>query len=234
MSNPTTFLELCQRTATECGVSLTGPSAVAGQTGRLGQIVKWVQTAWTDIQTKHNDWKFMVGNFTVNTIEGDGQYAFGDCTDTATSAAIAAFRDWRRNTLKIYLTSAGSGTETSLRFIDYDDWYRRYNTGNQSNSYPGEFTVDNARNLQLAPKPNGIYTVSGEYQKAATDLTADSDMPSLPAEYTMAIVYRAMMKYGRYNGASEVYTDGENNYLRLLREMTRTQRPAIMVGGPLA
>ena len=50
----------------------------------------------------------------------------------------------------------------------------------------------------------------------------------------MAIVYRAMMKYGRYNAAAEVYNDGQQNYNRMIREAARTQRPVRMVPGPLA
>lgn len=236
VQNPATFLELCQRSASECGVSLTGPSATTSQTGRLGQIINWVNSAWMDVQTKHDNWRFMRSSFTVNTTSGDGKYIITDCTDTVSSAAltVAGFRTWERDTFKIYLVSAGSDTETDLTFIDYQDWYYRYNTGAQSNSYPGYFSIDHDNGILLAPKPNGIYTLRGEYMKAATLLSGDNDEPEMPAEYRMAIVYRAMMKYGRYAGAAEVFTDGQAEYTRLMREMTRTQRPANLVGGPLA
>ena len=235
VANPSTFLELCQRASKECGVSLTGPSATSGQTGRLGQIVDWVQSAWTDIQTKRNDWLFMRSSFTVSTTSGDGQYAFGDCTDTGTSSTITAFRDWCRDTpMKIYLTSAGQPTETDLVFIDYRDWFARYNLGNQTNGYPRHWSRHPNGNLLLGQKPDGIYTVGGDYMKAATELSGDSDTPEIPAEYRMAIVYRAMMFYGRYNAAPEVFNDGQTGFNRLLREMVRTQAPAILEGGPLA
>jgi hypothetical protein len=229
-----TYLELCQRAASECGVSLTGPSDTTTQTGRLGQIVMWVGAAWLDIQTKYDDWRWMVGSFTLATTASDGKYAYTDCTDTTTSLAIASFRCWRQDTFKIYLTSAGQATETDLPFIDYADWYARYNTGNQTDSYPSYFSVDHDRAILLAPKPNAAYTLSGEYHKAASELDGDSDTPEMPAEYHMAIVYRAMMKYGRYNAAPEVFTDGQAEYTRLMREMSRTQRPRDLVGGALA
>lgn len=233
---PATFLELCQRTASECGASLTGPSAVTSQTGRLGQVVNWVNSAWIDIQTKYDNWRFMRASFTVNTTSGDGKYVITDCTDVATSTAltVAGFRDWCRDGFKIYLVSAGVGTETDLVFIDYDDWYQIWNFGSPANSYPRDWTMDHDRAILLGPKPGGIYTVRGEYIKAATELSGDSDEPELPKEYRMAIVYRAMMMYGRYHGASEVYTDGENNYRRLLTEMIRTQRRRNVSAGPLS
>ena len=227
------FLQLCQRTASECSSSLTGPSAVASQTGRLGQIVKWVNSAWMDIQTRRDNWRFMAAPFTVNTTSGDGKYLTTDCTDTVASAAISAFRAWRLTTLKIYLTSAGSDTETELYYLPYLDWYHRFNVGAQSNGQPLYFTVDNDQSLLLAPKPGDIYTVSGEYQKSATEMALDADEPSMPSEYHMAIVYRAMMKYGRYTGAAEVYSDGQSEYMRMMMEMQRTQLPPNEVGRPL-
>jgi hypothetical protein len=223
------FLQLCARTASECGVSTTEPSATTSQTGRLGQIVNWTNAAWMDLQQKRNDWRFMVGSFSVNTVADDGAYSLTDLGLTA-----AGFRAFRRETLKAYLTSAGSDTETDLVFMEYDDWYRQFNTGAQSSSYPRWFTVDHDNDLLLAPKPDAIYTVRGEYMKAATELSDDSDTPELGAEWHMAIVYRAMMKYGRYAGAPEVYADGEREYKRMLREMLRTLRLPDLKAGALA
>ena len=80
----------------------------------------------------------------------------------------------------------------------------------------------------LGPVPNAVYTVNGEYQRAVTTLTANADTPIYPSEYHMLPVYRAMMSYGRYTGASEVYEDGKNNYARMLSEMERTQLPEIL------
>lgn len=220
----------------ECGVSLTGPDSTTGQTGRLGQIVHWVNAAWLDIQTRHNDWRFMRSSFSVSTTASDGKYVITDCTDTVSSATMTTdgFRDWCRESFKLYLTSAGSGTETDLLFIDYQDWYERYNIGQQTDSYPNQFTIDHDMGILLAPKPDGIYTLRGEYMKAATELSGNSDTPEIPAEYRMAIVYRAMMKYGRYSGAVEVFNDGQAEYMRMMREVGRTQRPANVVPGALA
>jgi hypothetical protein len=232
--NPSTFLELCQRAAMDCGVSLTGPADTTSQTGRLGQVVKWTNAAWIDIQTRANDWKFLRSSFTVATTSGDGKYAYTDCTDVAAAVAISAFRCWCLESFKVYLTSAGSDSETEIDFIEYDDWYRRYNTGAQSNSHPIHFSVDHDMGILLGPKPDGIYTLRGEYMKSATPMSGDDDTPDLPEEYRMAIVYRAMMKYGRYNSAPEVFNDGQAEYLRIMAEMRRTQRPRDKVGRPLA
>lgn len=238
---PSTFLEICQRAASETSISLTGPSDTANQSGRLKQLVGWVQAAWLDIQTLHDDWHFMRSSFRVDTTSGDGEYAYGDCTDTVASATVTAFRRWAGDKgecnevpLKIYLVSAGVATETDLVFLDFRDFSQMYLVGSPSNSHPRHWSRAPNGNLLLGPKPDGIYRVSGDYFKSATALSGDDDTPEIPAEYRMAIVYRAMMSYGRYDGAPEVFADGQSHYNRLIREMRRTQRPRDLVGGALA
>lgn len=229
-----TFLELVQRLSSEVGNAGSGPSAVTGQTGMNLRLVNWVASSWLDIQRLHDSWKFMRSTFTVNTVADDGAYVFGDCTDTATSSAIVDFRNWHRDTFKIYLQSAGVGGETWLEYVDYAYWYAEYNTGSQASSSPWCFTIDNANGFRLGPKPSDVYVVSGEFQHSATTMTADSDEPSCPSEYHDAIVYRAMKKYARYAGAPEIYEDVSSEYRRIIAEMRRTQLPEVLLAGPLA
>ena len=47
----------------------------------------------------------------------------------------------------------------------------------------------------------------------------------------MAIVYRAMMMYGRFTAAGEVFNDGEQNYRRILTALVRNQTPMVRMGG---
>ena len=228
-----TFLQLSSRLRQEVGGSGTGPTAVTGQTGEYRRIVDWIASADEDIQRMHNEWRFMRSGFTVNTVTSDGSYLFGDCTDTTSSTPITNFRDWCKDSLKIYLTSSGVGTETPLYFIEYQDWYDIYNTGTQTDGQPICFTIGNDLSIKLGPKPNDVYTLTGEYQKSAVQMTANSDIPAYPSEYHMIAVYRAMMKYGRYTGATEVYQDGKNEYKAMLKEMRRTQLPRTKLGQPL-
>ena len=173
----------------------------------------------------------MRGSFTVNTVAADGIYAYGDCTDTTTSTAISAFRDWRKDTFKIYLTSGGVGGEQIVTYLDYQTWYEVYNTGTQVDSFPQFFAIDHSKRILLAPKPNAIYTLTGEYQKKATELSGDSDTPELPEEYHEAIWYRGLMKYARYYSAPEIFDDAKNNYNSIIGEMEVTQLPELSMDG---
>lgn len=222
-----TFLQLAQRLRQECAGSGTGPAAVTGQTGELKRIVDWIATADEDIQRRHNAWKFMVGSFTLNTVADDNSYAAADCVVPVTN-----LRDWKKDSFKIYLLSAGVASETALDYIDYQSWYELYNTGPQTSQQPRHFSIGNDLSLKLGPAPNAVYRISGEYAKSVTTLSANADVPVYPGEYHLLAVYRAMMKYGRYTGATEVYQDGQNEYRRMLGQMEISQLPELLMAGP--
>lgn len=224
-----TFLQLAAALRQEVAGSGTGPSAVTGQTGELKRIVDWIAAADEEVQQSQDEWKFMVGDFAIDTVADDGSYLPADCI-----TPITAFRNWKTETLKVYLLSAGTGNETALTYIDYQLWYERFNTGAQTSSRPRWFTVGNDMSIKLAPKPDDVYRVAGEYQKSVVTLAADEDVPVYPSEYHMLPVYGGMMKYGRYTGASEVYADGERLYKQLMKRMERTQLPEIRRARALA
>jgi hypothetical protein len=222
-----TFLELVQDLHEEVRATGSGPSAVTNQTGEYKRLVSAIRRADRDIQRKHNEWKFMRASFTVNTVANTAAYSATDCS-------ITKFRNWVINSFKMYLQSGGIAGEAPLHYVDYDTWYRRYGTGAQTASYPNEFTILHNDSFSLGPKPNAVYVVSGEYQKAVTLLAVDADEPAYPEEYHAAAVYLAMQNWGRSTGAPELYQDGERKYNQIMSQMERTQLPEIMLGAPLA
>lgn len=224
-----TFLQLAQRLRQEVGGAGTGPSAVTNQVGEYKRIVDWIATSDEEIQQEHDEWKFMVGDFAINTVADDGSYSDSDCV-----TPITDLRNWKTETFKIYLSATGVSDETPLFYMDYQTWYEIYNTGSQTSSRPMYFTIGNDMSIKLGPAPNAVFRVSGEYQKSVTTLAASADEPTYPDEYHMLPVYLGMMKYGRYTGASEVYSDGERLYRKLLRRMERTQLPMVRMARPLA
>ena len=112
-----TFLQLFVKTVRECGLTEV-PTEVEDQTGELLRIVNYLIDGHSDIQLSKDDWRWMRQKFTLATTSGDDDYAFGDCTDVATSAAITRFKSWRLNDRQnppfIYLTSAGVAGQTIL------------------------------------------------------------------------------------------------------------------------
>jgi hypothetical protein len=224
-----TFLQIAQRIRQEVGGAGTGPATVVGQSGESRRIIDWAATADEDIQRKTDLWKFMVGTFSLNTVAGDGSYSTSDCI-----VPITNLREWKIKTFKSYLLASGTANESELVYINYQDWYDTYNVGTQTNGRPQYFSIGNDMSIKLGPIPDDVYRISGEYQKSVTTLTANSDVPVYPAEFHMLPVYRAMMKYARYTGATEIFQDAEIEYNKMMRQMERSQLPKTTLARPLA
>lgn len=224
-----TFLELVQRLRREVGASGVGPASVLGQTGEYQRLIDYVADADEEIQQEHDNWKFMVGTFGLLTIAGVTEYPPELC-----DPPINDLRAWKERGMKYCLQSAGPASTGRMAHMDYDTWEATYGLPSAAGGPPQYFTSGDAGELLLGPAPDDVYIVTGKYQRAATRMLADTDTPKFPAEFHMLVVYLAMMKYGRYTGATEVYQDGERLYNKMLTRMRRTQLPEMTLAAPLA
>lgn len=224
MSN---FLQLVKRLRQECGVSGTD-NTVVNASGEWLRLCDWTAQAWTELQEENPDWDWMRKSVTFNTTANQGEY-------TAAQAGVADMGMWRKNSFHIYLTSAGVGSEWNLPYRDYNGFHDYYLIGSRKITYarPSEITIAPSKNLILGLAPDAIYTVSGEYFKTAVILAADADIPDLPTRFHLAIVYKAMMSYGAFEAASEVYQRGEQQYKAMLNKIRYDQAPEIKRGGSL-
>lgn len=234
------FLTLCADTQRECDVVGSEISAVTNQTGELSRIVNWVKNAWTEIQNRHANWRWMRSTFSINTVAGDDTYAATECTDTRLSAAISRFARWIKfddngsSNMKIYLSSAGVGAERWLSFMEWSDFRSIYRVGTQNNGAPAHYTIDPQNNLVLGPKPDDVYVVTGEYQMSAQILAASADVPEMPTQFHQLIVCMAMKKYAGFESAPDVYSRAVTEGNRLMRQLELDQLPSMPMAPPLA
>lgn len=229
------FLGLCQRTRQECGISGSGPTTVVGQSGNLQRLIDWVNTAWMDIQTTHQDWNWLRTTMTFTTVSGQATYALGTGAGTC-GVSVATFGMWNRDTFRNYPTAVGNRGEVFMDFIHFQTWRDTYQYGalRYTTTRPVQMSISPEKSICLGPTPNGDYTISGDYYLAPSLMSADADVPALPAQYHMAIVYRAMMSYGAYESAPEVYQRGELEFGKLMRRMTADRLPETTWAGALA
>lgn len=234
------YLALCRQAVQDCDVSGSGttPTTVVSQTGQLKLIVDWVKNAYIEIQNKHTDWRWMRRQFTFNTVNNDGIYEYGDCTDVDASAVITRFDRWWADDYEfpftIYAQAAGVAAERDLQYLPWSYFKRMYRRGTQVSGPPAHVSVDDANRLVLGPKPDGIYVVSGEFQRSAQILAADADIPEMPTQFHMLIVYRAMMKYAGFESAPEVYDTGNAQATMMIRQLEANQKPMPRMAPPLA
>ena len=223
------YLALVQRLRTECGVSGTNTSVV-GATGEWGRLCSWIATAWEDLQVEYPEWEWMRKPVSFNTVAQQGEYS------PSVDLLLTDFGSWRENSFRCYLTAAGFGSEQLLGFKEYNEFRDYYLLASRRNTYarPTEITVAPNKNLILGLIPDAVYTVSGEYFKTPIVLSADADIPDLPTRFHMAIVYKAMISYGMFEGANEVVQRGEAQYRQMLNKIRYDQMPTITRGSALS
>lgn len=237
-----TNLELCNALASEAGVTGAAASiaAVTNQTGQALRIVNWIKRAHTEIQSRYPHWRWMRSKWSVNTVVGTDTYAYGSCTDTRLSATLSRFKHWipvddsGAGNVKRYLTSGGVSGEMWMTYLPWSYFEAIYKLGTQNNGPIVHYTIDPQDKLVFGPKPDAIYSVSGEYQMAAFVFSADGDTPEFPADFHDLVLYRAMEKYGLFYAAGEVLQRGQLEGARLMRQLEANQLPEIALAAPLA
>lgn len=245
--NPRTFLELCQRAAIECGVAtsqniLTALPTVDGATGSLGRITNWVGDAWTDIQMDNDSWDWMRSSqilgagVSFQTIYGQASYPLGTGAGTV-GVTTDNFGKWDRETIWSFTTANGFADEINLGEVSFDTWRATYmsNANRNVRTRPMVFAVGPDQSLCLGPDVNGLYTITGDYFVAPSEMDLDDDIPTgLPVRFNMLIVYQAMIKYGGYESAPEVYQRGTEESAGMFAQLLAVRAPRVSWGGPLA
>lgn len=238
------FLQLSQRAAVECGVAsrtaiTTALPTVVGATGSYGRIVNWVSDALSDILMDRDDWDFMRSSqilgagVSFQTINGQASYPLGAGPGTV-GVAANSFGKWDRETLWNYTTASGFANEVAMAEVTFDQWRAGYmsNANRNVRTRPMVFAVGPDQSICLGPPPNALYTITGDYFMAPIDMVADTDIPlGLPIRFHMLIVYRAMIKYGGYESAPEVYQRGTEENAGMYAQLLAARAPRISWGG---
>jgi hypothetical protein len=226
------YLELINRTRIECGASgaSTPLFSVTGLTGETARIANWVNSAWVDIQTAHEDWQFMRESFEFNTVAQQQAYTKSD------AGVAATFGNWKVDSFRASTVGQNYADEQILNLMDYDTFRNIYMYGSMRTTYqrPVVVSVKPNKDLLFGAIPDQAYVISGEYYRSPVRFTSATDSPDIPARFQMMIVYKAMMYYGGYDAASEVYSRGLQEFNRLMSRLEIDQLPIITNGPPLA
>ena len=161
------------------------------------------------------------------TLVGKASYSVGSGADIN----ITDFGQWRNESFRAYLRSAGPGTEVILaQYYDYSQFRDFYLLGTRRfvTARPLYWTIAPDKSIVLGFTPNDVYFVRGEYYRTPQTLSADTDIPIMPERYHMAIVYKAMIKYGIFEVANEQIAAGRENLSLILNKMEADQLPPMM------
>ena len=240
------FLDLVNRLATEAAVSGRAASVatVVGQTGQALNLVNWIASAYNDLQTQRDNWRWLRSRFTVNTVANTDTYAPTDCTDSRLNVTISRFARWWLYSeidepgITRYLTSGGVGSETWLVPLIWPTFRRIYKRGAQTlvRNNPVHVTIDPQENLVLGANPDNVYTIQGEYQMGPQVLALDADVPEMPTRFHDLIWLHALGKYGRFSAAPEALLRAQTEGGQLMSDLEESQLPSTVLqsAGPLA
>lgn len=122
----------------------------------------------------------------------------------------------------IDLTLTTAGLEKILQYLDFTEVSRLYPDPDDLTAHPAN--VPNiwyfyAETIKTYPAPLSAYTVSLQYYKKPTVLSADADVPDIPSEFEELLVvgaaYRVLQVKDNYDQAGVL----ENKYNELLSKL---------------
>ncbi len=227
-----TFLKLVQRLFSETARQGVAPTTTVSQSGMNQRLINWINTAYEDIQNLHETWIFRRKEFEFSTIAAQANYTYNEVGLTDLASWFFNPDHNHVSGIRAFLTE---NDEQDLIFFPWEDFRANYlYSANRSvTTRPTVFTIKTDQSIQLWAIPDKVYTINGEYIAIADTLDGDTDTPVFN-QYQMIIVWRALMFYGAFEGAPEVYAHAENEYKALLRKLEFNQLPRMGYGPPLA
>lgn len=243
------LLSLVQRAMVE-GAASGSITTTANESGEAQRFINWVTSAWNDLQTIHDDWKWMRSSYILaasgdstdgpglsfTTVAGQAVYQNGTAPGQ-TGIDPDTFQKWVRGSFWCYPTATGYTAETQLDLVDFDAWRSTYMLGANRDvqTRPVAMAEGPDFSICLGPPPAVGYTVTGDYYRAPSQMSADSDTPTgLPGAQHMIIVWKALLDYGGYEAASDVYQRAESHYESMLSQLEILRLPEVGFAGPLA
>lgn len=189
------FLQLANRVKSEAGISGHTLSTVEGQTGETARLIAWVPTAYTEIQNMQA-WNWLWQPFSaILTLA------------KATYAPVADFNirplDWRHDRFYVYELAKGRGQRQPLW---YQPWARfDAQHPDPQPGMPRYVSIKPNRDVAFSASPDQPYIFEGEFRHTPEVLVENTDTPSMPEQYHMAIVWKAVMLYAQYEEATTLY-----------------------------
>lgn len=121
-----------------------------------------------------------------------------------------------------------------LYYIPWSHWPASYgrtlsgrvvNESELKRGTPQYITINPKGDLQLYPVPDKKYFLEFYPPKKSQTLVQDSDVPILPEEYHMIIVWRALMDYAMYHEDRSVFEKARSKYMFYKKRLEHSDMP---------
>jgi hypothetical protein len=214
-----TFLELCQSLAQEADINggATLPTTVAGQTGELRRVVDWVKQSWRSIQGKRH-WDWMWQRPTLTMLAG-------------TSSLAGTIPEERYLKDRLYVPTAGQ-LGRFPEFMPWDMFTKMYPFIQPGPTF-SVWSIAPDHSIRVDVQVTADVDFNVERYALPTELTADSDVPGLPSDLHMLIVWRALVKYANFDGAGDQRTTAIEEFNEMEAQLVERCLPGWRLGAPL-
>ncbi len=207
-------LELCQRTAELAGIPTASFLTTVNLTGEARRVVRWVDDALEQILQSHL-WNFQWEQATVTIQAGTN----------ATAGTIPPHRYVR--------DSAYVGTRKMDDFVPWQVFRTAWETPLIGNGEPSAWSIRPDKAFVVNSKPLADLTITVERYRNPVAMTADDDVPPMPTEHHLAIVYKALLLYANFEEAGVTRATAEEELGRHLSAMGMNELPSLLEGSAL-
>lgn len=228
------LLQLCKKVASDSGTVAGVPSftTTAGATGRVAQVVGWVQDAWRDIQNERTDWEWMRKTFSHALTIGQREYSAADLGLTDLGKFLPDTPEQR--VMSLYDPAQGQAQESHIQHVQWAYYRQTYDFGAHDPQQPSVWAMKGSK-LWVGPTPDKAYILRGEYRRSPQELVNDGDIPEMPEAFHNLIVGEAIRLMARSDEAFQVIVERTENYMRLRNPLVLDQTPDVSYAeSPLA
>lgn len=207
-------LDLVKRLRQEAGVAGNGPATTINQSGEMKRLVDWTDAAWLEIQgLRLWDWQWAPQALTI---------AAGQSRAAGTLPPSRWIKD------ATYLSATGA----RLDYMPWRDFAQEFRV--LTEAQPTCWTVRPDLAVAVnAIAPAGGLALTGEGYARPVAFALDTDVPAMPDEQHMAIVWLALQKCAAFEEAGALYQMAEREYQKLMRPVLAAATPELELGGAL-
>jgi len=209
-----TFLELCKDVRAQAGVSGTGPSGVTGQTGIYADVVRWVEEAYNEIQTMHENWNFLHNQYSLPLP------AYTQEVTMPTEGVRVIAKD-------TFIHQDQTGALERVVYVPYSVWKLtdRFVLEAPGTETPTHITQLPNNSLKLSAIQEYDCFINFEGYREPHVMKENLDIPIFAPQYHDLIQFKALMKYASFYNATETYNANKEAFNLDIKKMQFSELP---------
>lgn len=221
-----TFLSIAQDVRAQSGISGTGPVNVENQSGIMADVVRWVVEAYDEIQTMYENWNFLFNSYFFTLQAGFDNYVTSSLVGD--NGGEKGIRTLTKDSFVIN-DPLGIAKKERLRYIAWSVWTIDDAILEGKEGKPKFWTEDPSGRLHFYPAEtvaSGVDWLIEFTGFARPDvMTASTDIPIIPTQYTETIKLKALMRYAEYYNSPEVMQSASYSFQQQIKKMEYSELP---------